>query len=627
MNLANPARDSFIKLAMNHHLNSYVRRGTKMRFPTADKIRKFYNEMLKKIEHLDELRQVLKVTKLKLLSLQKKERELQYLLGREVLLPCRVRVNVFKHILETRVKEAHANLEPVIDTHSNEICVSRTCFSSLQRIRFCDLRLEMSNKGYYVICRVIEPSSGILGYTMVIEDENGDVILLHLFNYPKAELPIVGQELIIKEPYFKMTTREFPSIRCDCPSDIFVIRRSHFSWVYAEDFNILWKNELREKDLLYISQFSYENLSSFRQWYEAGLRFFEKKRYIAAMDCFHTCCTEFEDTGIRWRFAMKKMADVCFKLKYYELAITCCEFILDEIEESPDSIYSLQLKCDFMLQNYFKCSFTAENLKRIRPLNEGEESIYEISKECSLPEDIYVSEYENKIVLNSNKRQNVRAYFSRDLAIADNVAGKGRGIIAKKSIEKNSTLIIKQAICSRIFLDRQHSLVDFDYFDIDVERVSGAIIKDITLLVYRNPIMYSPLVFQLDSGGERRTNISSFYCNYNESEEMVIDVEAIKNICHRNNFMLTCMYRRNYWNPIGIALFGEPSLLNHSCEPNAAVTFYDDTAIVRATQPINAGEEVTIDYTEPHSISKEKKNDFLLNRNFICRCTFCLAAS
>lgn len=48
--------------------------------------------------------------------------------------------------------------------------------------------------------------------------------------------------------------------------------------------------------------------------------------------------------------------------------------------------------------------------------------------------------------------------------------------------------------------------------------------------------------------------------------------------------------------PVGIGLYPTVSLINHSCDPNADLTFYGDSVVVRAIRNIAEGEEICISY-------------------------------
>ena len=82
-------------------------------------------------------------------------------------------------------------------------------------------------------------------------------------------------------------------------------------------------------------------------------------------------------------------------------------------------------------------------------------------------------------------------------------------------------------------------------------------------------------------------------------------------------------YSKTRSEPIGSGLYIEPSVLNHSCQPNAATIYFGTTLVLKAIKPIKRGEEITICYVdlEMDRIERQKllKNSFY----FECQCIRC----
>lgn len=75
--------------------------------------------------------------------------------------------------------------------------------------------------------------------------------------------------------------------------------------------------------------------------------------------------------------------------------------------------------------------------------------------------------------------------------------------------------------------------------------------------------------------------------------------------------------------PLGTGLYPVISIINHSCVPNAVLIFDGRTAYVRALQPINKDEEVSISYIETATVTKKRNND-LKQYFFTCTCPRCV---
>eukprot|EP00873_Tetraselmis_striata_P002751 jgi/Tetstr1/423015/TSEL_013790.t1 len=63
--------------------------------------------------------------------------------------------------------------------------------------------------------------------------------------------------------------------------------------------------------------------------------------------------------------------------------------------------------------------------------------------------------------------------------------------------------------------------------------------------------------------------------------------------------------------PIGVGLYLTAAMANHSCQPNCAQTFDGKRLLLRALNPIRAGEEVTISYIELAATRQERRASLL----------------
>lgn len=87
---------------------------------------------------------------------------------------------------------------------------------------------------------------------------------------------------------------------------------------------------------------------------------------------------------------------------------------------------------------------------------------------------------------------------------------------------------------------------------------------------------------------------------------------------------------RNIEDVIGYALDMVTAIINHSCVPNAFVTFEGCQLRVRSLRPIAAGEEITVSYADP-SMPVFNRQKFLRDMYFFeCHCRFralCIVSS
>ncbi|CAF4306412.1 unnamed protein product [Rotaria sp. Silwood2] len=96
--------------------------------------------------------------------------------------------------------------------------------SCLQRIPLTDLVLETVHRGKYLLLRTIVHPKKIVEIKTVVEDPNGDVEVLELYNQNpnRSHKDIIPNNsiIILKEPYYKISAQRETSLRCDHPTDL-----------------------------------------------------------------------------------------------------------------------------------------------------------------------------------------------------------------------------------------------------------------------------------------------------------------------------------------------------------------------------------------------------------------------
>ncbi|CAK4129895.1 unnamed protein product [Aphanomyces euteiches] len=77
--------------------------------------------------------------------------------------------------------------------------------------------------------------------------------------------------------------------------------------------------------------------------------------------------------------------------------------------------------------------------------------------------------------------------------------------------------------------------------------------------------------------------------------------------------------------PVGIGMFPDAALLNHSCAPNCILTFHKRQLQIRTIRDVSPGEELTISYIELMSSHTTRQEELLASYFFTCKCSRCLA--
>lgn len=106
------------------------------------------------------------------------------------------------------------------------------CFRSildLHKVMIKDLLLETHHREKYVMLRSITPPDRMTAVMAIVEDENGDAIMLQLYYQeeenarPAEDILSEGTILIIKEPYLKLMSDGDYGLRIDHPSDLIYV--------------------------------------------------------------------------------------------------------------------------------------------------------------------------------------------------------------------------------------------------------------------------------------------------------------------------------------------------------------------------------------------------------------------
>lgn len=105
-----------------------------------------------------------------------------------------------------------------------------TPVDELRLVAIKHLQLETHHRGTYLLLRSITPPHRMTAIMAIMEDENGDVLIVQLYqqedegNRAAVDIVNVGTILLIKEPYFKIMGDGEYGLRVDHLSDVIHIR-------------------------------------------------------------------------------------------------------------------------------------------------------------------------------------------------------------------------------------------------------------------------------------------------------------------------------------------------------------------------------------------------------------------
>lgn len=132
------------------------------------------------------------------------------------------------------------------------------------------LTLETHHRGTYMLLRAVTPTNTMTAVMVVVEDEEGNVVLLQLYNQEKelsvSEYLAGGRVMIVKEPYLKIMVDGNYGLRVDHLSDIMFLPK-HDSLV-----PLSWRPRVMEED------------APADDWKVKGNDYFNKAGYLSAIE-------------------------------------------------------------------------------------------------------------------------------------------------------------------------------------------------------------------------------------------------------------------------------------------------------------------------------------------------------
>jgi hypothetical protein len=208
------------------------------------------------------------------------------------------------------------------------------------------------------------PQSDESTLQLKVEDPNGDVILVSLYNFPglfladlkvlQAHFPI-GTVMAIREPWMKMSAASsHPSdfIRVDSPSDIVILEPSHPT-LHA----IQWKT----------SPVVYRHtLATALQWKDLGTKFFKDGLFIPAALAWSRGI----DNDPSMHTLRLNRSQAYIRLEWFSAALVDATHVLSAVESLPqiEKKASYRAACaEYGLQRY------SDALARLKPLEEDRE--------------------------------------------------------------------------------------------------------------------------------------------------------------------------------------------------------------------------------------------------------------
>jgi tetratricopeptide (TPR) repeat protein len=468
----------------------------------------------------------------------------------------------------------------------------------------------------------------VVGTCMLVEDDNGDCLMLSLYNFvtvnedPKDIFP-KGTYLALLAPYMKNSADD-PSrnllLRCDNPECVRMFS-SRRSWLAAKR-----GKKLVDTEGLDPSQLRKDGNAAFTDGrYEPAARL-----YSSALECQSigdddklTCFSNLAEVRLRqeqWESAEEnamtalELDDTNVKAKF---RLASAQIRLNKIDEASKLIANENGKVFQRLRD------------DIGRLLEEQDGLYGFAKmrkeEAGRPGEALSTFHSN--------------YTSPDIQRSVQITKRDdfsyRGTVATGTIERNTLISSSKAVVfcrRREQFSRQHN---FDpYSKCSLSGSTMELENELIVLMHRRPELRGRL-YSLASGIGDAANKSN----------AKIDTKRIQGIVTSNTFGVSEEGLVSAWkqckhfqggksnsdliekHQCGSGLWLNESLFNHSCIPNCTWRPIGDQMFVWTTRDIEAGEELCISYvSHDQSFSKREagfQNWIKPNIGFCCQCDWC----
>ncbi|RNA10786.1 isoform A [Brachionus plicatilis] len=500
----------------------------------------------------------------------------------------------FEHDLKIRMllrkQETTQNMVELKQTYT---CIKKHSsfkqFDQLEKVTLKQMYVNKVHEGKYLEAKIIYEPFIVTAIQTLIEDENGDIETLSIYNLIKdfgdnlKNLLPYGCMVKIKEPFLKTSvySAEHFSVRVDSPSDLEIV--ISIPKIIDQD-----KTALYEK-------FNYE-----------GNCHFVKKEHRLAVHSYtkalslKQCAKSFSNRALAY-----------LKLECYQQALIDAEKSV-QIEPNEKGYYRMATawynmrQFDQSLQQFNKClGLNGAN----RDAKVGmEKCLKRIEESKGVFDFKYFIEQSAE-----NLRVDGADFVSDKIEIAD-VDKKGRGFVAKVDIPKNTLLVASKALSISFDSEfvKKYCLISYNLMNRTANNNSQC--KNLFDLIYRmrfDPYL-SDQVYSLYAG--KKFNQNKLPPNG------IIDTERIEAIHTFNSFKSDDLrlLGKSFENS---GLWHMPSFFNHSCLPNTYRVHLSDFVFIFTDQDVKQGEEITISYFPINSFEeREKRANFY---GFKCHCPVC----
>ncbi len=470
----------------------------------------------------------------------------------------------------------------------------------LEHIQLNKLTVGKTHRGCFIKAKIATQYRQMTCILFEIEDESKLQLRLSVYNFPLGssqsyqQIFWIGRELYVIEPFFKIATDGLPMIRVDAPAEI--------------QFDDIIKKKSGNNPILLKER---ANLA------------YQANDFNLAVDLYKKAI-DFEKNDNQFKSVCYSNMAACYN------NLGCHETSLEQ------SALSIKFNPDYLKPKYH----TAISLLELGRLNEASLHIERLQSSLKSEEIRRIS---NRLIQYRENQKGkfdwfniVHSYFMMlPLEVADYTnqklqikmaPGMGLGVFANQDIIQGELLVVSKAFEYVNMLDLRN---ENPIFPIGTFHMSQHGVQFQT----QSEMAMTKRITQLISSNHAKLEEFNQFCRPDNLHKSIGEREAmskstilpsavdIKRVIKWNylSFYEPSFSIEDFGNIIGAGLWKFPSYFNHSCDSNVTWFSIQKLLIMRASQPISAGEQLFIDYTDQRS-STIKPDELLNERQINCTC-------
>ncbi|KPV78180.1 uncharacterized protein RHOBADRAFT_40724 [Rhodotorula graminis WP1] len=514
---------------------------------------------------------------------------------------------------------------------------SSTPLDQLKPIRFKDMMVTKMHAGRFLLCRIVSSPIKVVGLTCVVEDQDGRVDMLAIYNVSLHGM-VTGPDLDLLFPRGTILAIRESTYKPNATGTCYVVRIET-----PTDYEVLSPQHPLVKGARWATSSLATPRSASFDYKALGNRYFAAKKDLLAVKAYSDGLDSTDDAATRLVLFLNR-AQAHLRLGSFASALRDTSAVLGFLSSEVPGPALAELKATLRraraLEGLRQLEKAREAFARVVELDptsaEGRECVQRVER---MLRESATGEYDwRQIVKDSDE-----GVDEKELSLGDYVGpvkvveikgrGGGRGIVATRDIKAGELLLEAFATGEAT---KGRLVMGYDLTRNMASRASKMALVEACAAKVQDDPSAAALLYALH-GGEKAEPVGAAVLGAQQDRELdsssqpaFADIARIEGICLVNAFSLrrTNMCDDDAGHDLvedgGSALFLGGSLFNHSCTPNASWTLYGDVQVVRARAPVKAGDEVFAAYVPASSAPEKRDSLFKLHFPNGCTCAYCV---